>query len=306
MPTATIIPGVLMCADCRENPVESDTAGQVGLCDSCFRAVYVQCSECRDWDHRDHYDHETQLCNRCFRDIYTQCYDCDGYFEHNGIVGHQCPECKANKFQCMERDRGPRNISWVDWADFAQLTHTVDHGCNFDCDGECSGTRNNQWRRSNGRGCCRDCSSEHGYLEHLPVGSGDEVKALYDEEMGFWRPGGCTLPVEYRSHICLTYRCGAKSRKYHADNTGLRTLDLQSSILEFQAQLTHPSLSAERAERLRKQITELSERRDKLLDVEAVKAVKAEHERQMLEAGYFSEFGEEVNPDHVAWMMQTA
>jgi len=229
-----------VCRDCRSHPVGTGIAADYELCNSCFEEGHGQCTDCREWVRLYNYDDSTGLCDWCYREKYIDCRDCGKDFERTVMENDYCPDCRATYFHRLERDSGPRNIGWVDWADFAQLTRTIDYGCNFDCDGECSGTRNGEWHGSDGRGCCRDCGRERGYLDHLPVGSGDEVKALYDDELGFWRPGGCILPIEYRSNVCLTYSCCSQERKDHADENGMKLIPLQLEILDIGVRLAHP------------------------------------------------------------------
>lgn len=65
------------------------------------------------------------------------------------------------------------------------------------------------------RGCCTHCAGNSGhFIEHYDGVTTTEVKELlaqywYSERYGFFNPRKlcCNLPREYRSIVCLTFRC---------------------------------------------------------------------------------------------------
>ena len=314
MATVTIGTDTFDCAECRCEISEDTYYEYDGFCEGCYRDRYPVCSECGNETYFGDYRHDMNMCDHCYWDKYNECHDCGERYERNLASDRLCPNCRANPFACKVSGTAWHGISWDDWAEFARATRDVDYGCKFDCKSECSGTRNGAWHGSDGRGCCRDCGDSRGYLDKLPPGSVDEVTALYDEELGFWRPGGCTLPVEYRSHICLTYRCGTKAQMRNADSMGLDIIDNHSKVLGCKANVEHYKQRVESATPEQKKDAELSlydaeatlarrlEEREKILqkqrnrkkqaeEAKRYHAVHAETTRQLLESQQYSQLG---------------
>lgn len=283
------------------------------------------CSECEYEVDPACYDDEAGMCENCYYDLYKECHNCYEMFDRNDCGDQLCPDCRANRWDNMAHANAPTDASWEDWSEFAEFTRTIDYGCKFDCEGECSGTREGDWRGSNGRGCCRDCAKNHGYLNQLPGHAVETVSNLYDDSKGFWRPGGCVLPVEYRSHICLTYCCHATSRKRNADTAGIELIHLHAKVLSRKGHLirseqrlqtakANPSNNVinwdERVQSAQKDVAALTKKWKQTLEKvrveKAAKAARAAFQEQMLQAGYFSELGYEVDSASVEQIMQRA
>ncbi len=108
----------------------------------------------------------------------------------------------------MASEGGPRDYSWAEWAEIADLTGEIDFGCDFDCNGRCKSTKNAPPSRLTERGCCVHCANCAGYLKEVPIEAVEELEALFSDADGFWRPDGCVLPQAWRSSTCLEYYCG--------------------------------------------------------------------------------------------------
>ena len=63
-----------------------------------------------------------------------------------------------------------------------------------------------------------------GYLRVLPRDAIETVRALFDDENGFWRPTGCALPRKWRSNTCLTYRCESAAINGGEDSADYKVL----------------------------------------------------------------------------------
>ena len=109
----------------------------------------------------------------------------------------------------MVSESAPRGMTWKVWAEIAEFSETVDFGCGFDCNGKCTSIRMgpSNWTNREESACCSDCANSSGYLQDIPIEAVATVKAIFDENTGFWAPGGCRLPRKWRSYACLTYRC---------------------------------------------------------------------------------------------------
>jgi hypothetical protein len=62
------------------------------------------------------------------------------------------------------------------------------------------------------RGCCDRCAMNGGYFFNDVPKSANliEMEFLFDDVDGFWvRDKGCSLPREWRSHVCRRYSCRA-------------------------------------------------------------------------------------------------
>jgi len=81
-----------------------------------------------------------------------------------------------------------------------EVKKNVNFPCKFNKDG-CNG-------HEKGNMCCCDvCAFEIGYVEIIPEEDLEFYAEKFDETLGFWRPGGCILPFEYRSKDCTTWYC---------------------------------------------------------------------------------------------------
>lgn len=180
------------------------------------------CPECDEW---------VEYCE-CGNVV--ECYDCGEYYEAAKMHGKVCPDCHKTRFSCMVRSEPWMVTDWAAWTEYAEHVKSVDFGCHFDCDGKCACSRDDRDMADWGgkKACCVGCASNKGYLDCIPAEALELVESLYDDEDGFWRPGGCTLPHEYRSHTCLNYTCYSDERKGNADNTGLTGLKIHLGILQ--------------------------------------------------------------------------
>lgn len=90
-----------------------------------------------------------------------------------------------------------------------KLTEKINYKCGFDDVGWCFHQQGDPRDSMNEMCCCRTCRPQIGYLRHiwdiahLPV-----LAEHFCNETGFWQEGGCALPRELRSEMCLTYCCG--------------------------------------------------------------------------------------------------
>jgi len=210
------------CADCgtilySEEDLDS---GFCGDCEPCHYCTY--CDESFGW--RDMYDEG--MCHDC-RDQRDWCYDCEEwkpYSDFDDGDGGTCNACLAVWFDNHISNTAPGRVSWEDYAVWAEKSREYDFGCGFDCNGKCADARVESypaWPHTDGRACCQDCARNHGYLVYIAPEALETVKALYDDNTGFWRPGGCTLPAKYRSITCLEYSCSAAERSDQRDNAGI-------------------------------------------------------------------------------------
>ena len=93
-------------------------------------------------------------------------------------------------------------------------TAKIDYGCNFDSEG-CSKYKvcNHPFLSliTKEKGCCSHCADSQGYLHRRILVTKKQLKAyrdLFDPIDGYFRKGGgCILPREYRSGICLSSNC---------------------------------------------------------------------------------------------------
>lgn len=90
-----------------------------------------------------------------------------------------------------------------------KLTEFIPFSCDFDARGLCVNHRTNSI--NNKMCCCMDCYQSVGYLRRgLPILKEDfkTYNELFLKGTGFWRKdGGCSLPRELRSPICVYYLC---------------------------------------------------------------------------------------------------
>ena len=319
MATVTI---ELTCPECGYEVDPAEFNDEAGMCNSCWSEDFLQCAECGEVARYadcsygvcpvclhtcpecdcevvpSHWYDNPGCCTECYYELYEECHRCSMVFERNDCGDELCPDCRANRWDNMAHAKAPTGASWEEWAEFAEFTRTVDFGCKFDCEGECSGTREGDWSGSNGRGCCRDCARNHGYLDRLPEHAVEEVSNLYDDSKGFWRPGGCVLPAEYRGIVCLTYRCGAKGRKRSDDPAGMELIQLHSKVIN------RNGCETEAEKQLQTEQWKKALEADRV--AKATKVTKAAFQEQMLQAGYFSELGMELPSIYVEQLMQRA
>lgn len=215
----------MLAIQCRDCGVEIDDDNQEGYCDSCFSINYPICPECGWETYYLDIDEQLGICLECRKSNYTRCMYCGDWVDPSTIQVGYCPDCYSTQFTRMESHVGPYNIKWEDWADFAKESQTIEFGCDFDCNGQCNGFRDSIWESNRGCGCCRDCAYHRGYLDSIPPETATQVQALFDDTLGFWRPGGCTLPVAWRSRTCLTYACPSNIRACCEDTAGIKHLN---------------------------------------------------------------------------------
>jgi len=102
----------------------------------------------------------------------------------------------------------PNGYTWAEWSDIADLLALIDYGCEFDCDGRCQGYRDSDREDNCGRNCCHHCAAAVGFGPTFPIEALEEIEALFDDELGFWRPTGCNLPSKYKGGTCWKCQCG--------------------------------------------------------------------------------------------------
>ncbi len=62
--------------------------------------------------------------------------------------------------------------------------------------------------------CCKDCNTTIGYKKFIKKSQIEEIAEKYNTETGFWTENGCSLPIEHRSLICLSYYCGINNKAH--------------------------------------------------------------------------------------------
>ncbi len=129
----------------------------------------------------------------------TTCYD---------GTGCEGARCLTTQLRGMVSDTAPLGGSWAIREDVATRIGGMDFGCDFNDCGECAGQHNssgcNYHREA---GCCTDCAAYIGYLKKIPPEALAPLVALYNPHLGYWTPGGCSIPQKWRSNTCLTYHC---------------------------------------------------------------------------------------------------
>jgi hypothetical protein len=113
--------------------------------------------------------------------------------------------------------------NWTERERIAAATATFDYDCRFNAEGGC---KSYPKPVKNPRLCCQGCYDSVGYLSTIPAAAVAPLAALFDNKLGFWRPGvGCTMPRKWRSVTCLRYQCGyddaARARRDQLIQIGL-------------------------------------------------------------------------------------
>lgn len=118
------------------------------------------------------------------------------------------------------------------------------------------------------------------------------------------------LPVKYRSRICLTYSCNAESRRRHADTKGLELITLTEHVVSRRGDLARNEKQLQEAQAVESKNldswVDLVETAQSRLDEDVAELTDASEAYQLAKAGYFSEFGYEVDSELVERMMQSA
>lgn len=148
-----------------------------------------------------------------------RCVECGRACEYNDLRVGYCGDCFG--FDKLANDKAEGGKDWANWAKIGEAVKATDFGCQFDCNGTCACTRYKHEQWSGEKACCTGCAHNVGYLYHIPTDAVELVSELWDDKDGFWRPGGCILPHEYRSRTCLEYGCGNRERREHADTDGI-------------------------------------------------------------------------------------
>ncbi len=219
MPTATIEADKVLCEYCNTYVDPADMADEFA-CNDCY--TWHTCTICGGQFHDDDMA-EYDICTDCAVD-HERCDNCLEWTGAEDFVGRRCYGCHTSRLDDMVCDHAPDGVSWEDWTAWAEKSASLDFGCNFDCAGKCAkarSTKNTRWLLLNSRACCTDCADHTGYLVYIAPESLEIVKALYNDDTGFWRPGGCALPASCRSNTCLTYVCGSARRSDNYDNAGV-------------------------------------------------------------------------------------
>ncbi|MHC4121819.1 MAG: hypothetical protein ACYSWO_30475 [Planctomycetota bacterium] len=178
--------------------------------------VDADCDVCSRCGSRHDYDVEFDLCVYCRDEEYTICADCGKWVERADCypLDDICESCFRSDIvghiSCFVSDDSEDGRTWAEWADWADKVKNTDFHCDFDCDGKCAGRRDDNGYGE--RGCCNGCAHNIGYLQAVPAGAVETIKALWDNNAGFWTCNGCALPHEYRSRTCLSYQCGIAAR----------------------------------------------------------------------------------------------
>ena len=93
-----------------------------------------------------------------------------------------------------------------DIQNLKKLTSLIDYDCQFDKKGVCKHNKGSNYIMC----CCSGCKGSIGYLLVIPYEDIKIYAAKFDEETGFWRKDGCSLPRELRSGVCLGHHCKTK------------------------------------------------------------------------------------------------
>jgi hypothetical protein len=109
-----------------------------------------------------------------------------------------------------------------DIKDFKQLTALIDYDCRFDKKGVCKQNKGS----NNIMCCCGGCKYTMGYLKTISYFDLPTYTKLFNNETGFWRNDGCSLPRELRSVICLGHNC-----KSHVTDAEHDLIDLISGLV---------------------------------------------------------------------------
>jgi hypothetical protein len=112
---------------------------------------------------------------------------------------------------------GPRGYTWVEWFEIVEFIKEVDYGCQFDGNGCCQ-----EFSHRDPMNCCSGCNGTFGYWAVIPPEAVEEVEAIFDDKTGFWRPGGCILPTEYKSAVCLNFQCDQEAYRGNANDIAWR------------------------------------------------------------------------------------
>lgn len=139
------------------------------------------------------------------------CANCDRRADYIFLdEDHNCLHCSVRHgfdtreavFRMMVSKQHHHGYSWEEWATIANVLKDVDFGCHFDCFGGCT-----KRLMTDKRACCSDCAFSFGHLKTIPEEAVEVCMANFKRGNGFWTPQGCTLPWEFRSSTCLSYRC---------------------------------------------------------------------------------------------------
>jgi hypothetical protein len=93
-----------------------------------------------------------------------------------------------------------------DIQNLKKLTSLMDYDCRFNKKGVCKHNKGS----NNIMCCCGGCKGSIGYLLVIPYEDIKIYAEKFDEETGFWRTDGCSLPREFRSGVCLGHHCKTK------------------------------------------------------------------------------------------------
>ena len=114
----------------------------------------------------------------------------------------------TTRLEAMVSDTPKEGGTWLERESVATQIGGMDFGCDFDDCGDCAGQRDidGDWVGKK-RGCCTDCAFYVGYIQTIPLEALEPLIDLFDPKVGYWTPGGCSIPQKWRSYTCLTYDC---------------------------------------------------------------------------------------------------
>lgn len=132
-----------------------------------------------------------RIANSIFLDVDGNCLGCSIYYGYDN---------RKEVFDKLVTNYHPFGWTWEEWETIAEQLSTVDFGCEF---------KDGCIKRAgfDKRACCSNCASMFGYLKGIPTEALSRCLKTFIRGNGFWRPDGCSLPWQYRSPTCLSYRC---------------------------------------------------------------------------------------------------
>lgn len=104
---------------------------------------------------------------------------------------------KLEDFTARAQGRVSGTINGWPWEAYKTLAKMTEH-IYFGCD-ECT--------YYGERKCCASCAGNLGFMSHIRPADLPVLAEAFDEKLGFWREGGCIIPRELRSLICVTHNC---------------------------------------------------------------------------------------------------
>lgn len=107
--------------------------------------------------------------------------------------------------------------------EYARAVAQINAGCHFDDLGRCRAYRTKTSasikRSAFPLCCCHGCAEFAGYHcePRDPLLYMARLHPLFDDDFGFWRPGGCVLDQDEKSFLCLSYICDSGDAPLQAE-----------------------------------------------------------------------------------------